>query len=198
MVLPLFPQYAYAVTGSILKELNKALSQLKISAQVIEPFYIFPGYIQAFAARCQEAMHSIQAEFLLMSYHGLPERQMEHNRQYKKQCEDTSGAIAKALSLPVSGYQTAFQSRLGRTAWIQPYTEQLLSELRARGIKRLAVVCPSFVADCLETLEEIGIRAREQWISLGGESFVLVPSLNASPAWVKSVSQLCIKATCSS
>jgi ferrochelatase len=98
--------------------------------------------------------------------------------------------LAERLALPQGGYTVCFQSRLGSTPWIKPYTDLVLPELAARGLKRLAVFCPAFVADCLETLEEIGLRARDQWLGLGGESLALVPSLNASPAWVSALTGL--------
>ena len=100
-----------------------------------------------------------------------------------------SRALAAQLGLADGEWSVAFQSRLGRTPWIQPYTDHVLPELAARGVKRLAVVCPSFVADCLETLEEIGVRAREQWAGLGGESLEAVPCVNAHPTWVRAIAQ---------
>jgi len=96
---------------------------------------------------------------------------------------------AAALALPPERCTTAFQSRLGRTPWIAPYTDHALGALAARGVRRLAVLCPSFVADCLETLEEIGLRARDRWLALGGEALELVPCLNAEPAWARAVAE---------
>ena len=147
-----------------------------------------------------------------MSYHGLPERQIrkldasgrhclerddccdaisDANRDcYRAQCFATTRALAGALGLPAGAISTAFQSRLGRTPWIRPYTDLVLPELHQGGVRRVAVLCPSFVADCLETLEEIGMRAREQWRGLGGEELVLVPSLNAHPRWVEAVAAM--------
>ena len=98
--------------------------------------------------------------------------------------------LAAALTLTPERHSVSFQSRLGRTPWIRPYTDEVLPELARRGIKRLAVLCPAFVADCLETVEEIGIRGKEQWHALGGEAFVLVPSLNAHPVWVEAVADM--------
>jgi ferrochelatase len=95
--------------------------------------------------------------------------------------------MAQRLHLPAAGYSVSFQSRLGRTPWIRPYTDLLIPELAKRGVRRLVVLCPSFVADCLETLEEIGIRARQSFKTAGGEELWLVPSLNSHPAWVRAV-----------
>jgi ferrochelatase len=151
-------------------------------------------------------------DHVLFSFHGLPERQVKRsdptgrhclqsanccdvivdaNRDcYRAQCFATARSLAQRLALPQGGYTVCFQSRLGSTPWIKPYTDLVLPELAARGAKRLAVFCPAFVADCLETLEEIGLRARDQWLGLGGESLALVPSLNASPAWVSALTGL--------
>jgi protoporphyrin/coproporphyrin ferrochelatase len=107
-----------------------------------------------------------------------------HRTCYRAQCYATTAALVAALGLDAARTSTAFQSRLGRTPWIRPYTDHMLPELAAAGVRRLAIACPSFVADCLETVEEIGIRAREQWRDLGGEDLVLVPCLNAHPLWV--------------
>jgi ferrochelatase len=149
---------------------------------------------------------------VLFSFHGLPERQVRRtdptgahclatpsccdslvdaNRDcYRAQCFATARALAARLGLAEGASTVCFQSRLGRTPWIKPYTDLFLPELAARGRKRLVAFCPAFVADCLETLEEIGIRAREQWLGLGGESLALVPSLNATAAWVDALAAL--------
>jgi protoporphyrin/coproporphyrin ferrochelatase len=109
---------------------------------------------------------------------------------YRAQSYATARSLAGALGLDASGWAVSFQSRLGRTPWIRPYTDVVLDELAARGVKRLAVFCPAFVADCLETLEEIGIRGRTQFCAAGGDELFLVPSLNSSPAWVDAVVDL--------
>ena len=109
---------------------------------------------------------------------------------YRAQCYATARGLATRLGLAADGHSVAFQSRLGRTPWIKPYTDVLLDELARRGVKRLAVLCPAFVADCLETLEEIGIRAREQFRAAGGEELTLVPCVNAAPAWADAVAAM--------
>jgi len=151
-------------------------------------------------------------EHVLFSYHGLPERQVQRSDPtgrhclaggdascceapppevrafcYRAQCVATSRALASALGLEEGTWSSSFQSRLGRIPWIRPYTDEVLPELAGRGVRRLAVLCPSFVADCLETLEEIGIRAREQWRAAGGDAFALVPCPNAHPRWVEAL-----------
>ena len=107
---------------------------------------------------------------------------------YRAQCQRTTELIATKLGL--MQYGTSFQSRLGKTPWIKPYTDLMLTELAARGIKRLAITCPSFVADCLETLEEIGIRAKEQWLQAGGEELTLIPCLNADERWISAIMEI--------
>jgi ferrochelatase len=106
---------------------------------------------------------------------------------YRAQCFETTKLIGTRLGLENDRNSTTFQSRLGRTPWIQPYTDKTLQTLAERGIKKLVIVCPSFVADCLETVEEIGIQARETWINLGGDTLTLVPCLNTTPSWIKAL-----------
>ena len=148
------------------------------------------------------------SSFLLLSYHGLPERHLDKSACrtacdrhhacpavgernlfcYRAQCYRTSSLLQTTLALPDERIMTAFQSRLGRIPWIKPYTDKTLHKLRAQGVENLVVACPSFTADCLETLEEIGMEARDEWKALGGASFTLVPCLNACDAWVQAVS----------
>ena len=210
LVMPLFPQYSEAATRSALEAAALALDGRALSWRVVrEDFHAEPGFVAALAERAAPALERFRPDHVLLSYHGLPERQIrrldasgghclakadccdalgEVNRRcYRAQCHATSRALARALGLAPEAHGTAFQSRLGPTRWIRPYTDRVLPELRRRGVARLAVLCPSFVADCLETLEEIGIRAREQWRELGGEALELVPCLNADPAWARTL-----------
>ncbi|HZH03440.1 MAG TPA: ferrochelatase [Myxococcaceae bacterium] len=210
-VLPLYPQYASSSGGSTLEavyaELGRQWNVMPVRA--IGAFYDDPGFLRAFTEVIAPSLKESPPEQVLFSFHGLPERQIRKsdltgahclsserccdaiipaNRNcYRAQCFFTARALAERLRLPPSGFSVAFQSRLGRTPWIRPYTDEVIPELARKGIKRLAVVCPSFVADCLETLEEIGIRAKESFREAGGEVLTLVPSLNAHPAWVEAV-----------
>jgi ferrochelatase len=211
IALPLFPQYASASTGSALERLfEEAGRRWNVPAiDVLPDFYAEPGFISALADLARPVLEQSRPDHVLMSYHGLPERQVrksapasnlclsdasccdairtDNSRCYRAQCFATSRALASELALETGTWSVAFQSRLGRTPWIAPFTDAVLPELASRGIKRLAITCPSFVADCLETVEEIGVRAREQWIELGGEQLDLVPCLNASPRWVDAI-----------
>jgi ferrochelatase len=208
VVAPLYPQYSSSATGSSLEAVFAELARRHVvtPVAVLPAFYEDPGFISAFAAVGAPVLAREKPDHVLFSFHGLPERHVkasDHsgshclqsagccdaigpaNRDcYRAQCHATARALAVRLGLAPGSWSICFQSRLGRTPWIKPYTDVLLDELAKDGKKRLCVFCPAFVADCLETLEEIGIRAREQFVAAGGESLTLVPSLNASPAWV--------------
>ncbi len=213
IILPLFPQYSSAATGSVIQKVLESLThQNNIPPiQFCDSFYHHPRYIGALASVIKNELHNDKSDLLLLSYHGLPERHIDHsqchkdhcNRKeicptinphnqycYRAQCYATSRLLAHAVGLKEDQYQVCFQSRLGRIPWITPYTDHLLPELAERGIKNLHIACPSFVADCLETLEEIGIRAAQQWVALGGESLKLMPCLNSHPRWVSAVSEI--------
>lgn len=214
VVAPLYPQYSSAATGSSLEEVYRITGALEVvpNLSVLPPFYSDPGFLDAFARQGEPVLARDRPDHVLFSFHGLPERQVRRtdptaahclqsasccdrivdaNRDcYRAQCFATARALAQRLGLAQGSFTVCFQSRLGRTPWIKPYTDQVIPELAARGVRRLAVFSPAFVADCLETLEEIGLRARDQFLSLGGESLSLVPSLNASPAWVSALTAL--------
>lgn len=200
-ILALFPQYASASSGSALEKTLSLLSKNKQvkNLQIIREFYQEPAYIKAYANHIQKQLQHYmcsrpageQNHYFVLSYHGLPERQNNLNAEpylnYKSQCEETSRLLAETLGINTDHYLTCFQSRLGRLPWIKPYTDEVLPALRAKGIQHIAIACPSFVCDCLETLEEINIRARKQWETLGGKSFVFIPALNADPAWISAM-----------
>jgi ferrochelatase len=214
VVLPLYPQYAASSTGSSLEAIFRLAGERWVvpSLQVVPPFHDDQGFLDAFAEVARPLLDGADYQHLLFSFHGLPERQVKKtddsgrhclasasccdaigpvNRNcYRAQCFATARALAARLGRHEGSWSVSFQSRLGRTPWIRPYTDAVLPELAAAGKKRVAVMCPAFVADCLETLEEIGIRAREQFTALGGELLTLVPSLNSSPRWVDAVVDL--------
>jgi protoporphyrin/coproporphyrin ferrochelatase len=211
VVLPLYPQYSSASTGSTVEEIFRIAGKLWVTPNLsfVEPFYDDPGFIGAFASVGAPVLAQEKPDHVLFSYHGLPERHMRKsddsgkhclasdgccdklspvNRNcYRAQCYATTRALAARLGLADGSYSVSFQSRLGRTPWVRPYTDLVLPELVKAGKRRVVVFCPAFVADCLETLEEIGIRAREDFLKAGGESLTLVPSLNATPAWADAV-----------
>lgn len=202
-VLPLFPQYAMATVGTCVA---KAQSVSPVPLEVIAPFYNHPAFIQPLA----DSLAGLE-EYLLFSYHGLPERHLRktdptgshclatahccetaspaHSTCYRHQCFETTKAIVKAAGIPADRYSIAFQSRLGRDKWMEPYTDEMLKQLPVQGIKNLAVICPAFFCDCLETLEEIGLRGRETFLGSGGETFRLIPCLNAGESAVQCLAQ---------
>ena len=216
IVLPLFPQYSQAATESAIQAFKTAFAQYSQQPDltIIDEFYSHPAFVKAYADVIADHLDTEHHEHLLMSYHGLPVKHLEktgcqhvskhcldeigcpkittqNTRCYRAQCYATTHALAEQLKLDSNQYSVSFQSRLGRTPWIRPYTDFHLPNLYKQGIKRLAVVCPSFVADCLETLEEIAIRAKEQWLELGGESLTVIPCLNSSDAWVNAIGKIC-------
>lgn len=187
IVLPLFPQFADATTQSALDIVEKNIHAT--DTHIIRDFYKDNFYIDS-VVHIIEKTRDKDSEFLLMSYHGLPKRASKKNPlDYRDQCMITSQLIAQKLKLSPENYHVSFQSRLGLAKWIGPYTNQIVKNLRKKNIKRLSVVCPSFVTDCVETLEEINIRLRAQWMSLGGESFEMIPCLNADDYWMNHLSQ---------
>jgi protoporphyrin/coproporphyrin ferrochelatase len=214
-VFPLFPQYASAAWGSAIERvLMLAGKGWNVPAlQVAPPYYEHPEFVEALAAVTERALEGFEADRIIMSFHGLPERQLRRSDEnkikrclqdpgccdvigpanqycYRAQCMATSRALASRLRLAQGRWEITFQSRLGRIPWMRPYTDERIRELAGAGVKRLAVVCPSFTADCLETLEEIGIRAREDFEAHGGEELRLVPCLNSDDRWVRAIVQI--------
>lgn len=190
-VLPLFPQYASATTGSVLEQVLRQLAPLPNipGLTLINAFYNDPGFISAYAQMIKKTLGETKPDMLLFSYHGLPERQLKKSGGqfcYREQCYETSRLLAEALGLSETQYLVVFQSRL-RGAWTKPYLDETLIRLARKGVKNIAIACPSFVADCLETLEEIDLRATNKWRRLGGERLIRVPCLNADEAWVEAV-----------
>lgn len=212
VILPLFPQYSSAVNGSALSAVCQIIQkQVTIPAMrwVVE-FYREEWFLTLLGAKIQETLSNISSENrgIIFSYHSLPVRQIKKSSRhcanacfqgepctlnetenqpcYRAKCFATSHALMKRLGLLQA--KTVFQSKLGRTAWIGPDFVEGMRKYREEGVKHLVVACPSFVIDCLETLEEIEIRGKETWEELGGESFVLVPALNADLPWVKGLS----------
>jgi len=215
LLVALYPHYADSTIGTTLDAVADAVGT-RMELQSLEPFYADDGYIDAQAALIAEYLPP-QWDHLLLSYHGLPERHLTkadptgnhclnsedccqvpspaHATCYRHQVLTTSRLLAQQLELNESRYSVSFQSRLGRLPWLTPYTDITLEELPLRGVKNLVVACPAFVADNLETLEEIGIAGRETFLNAGGESFTLVPCLNTSERWVKALADLCRQTT---
>ena len=187
VVVPLFPQYASATTGSIT---NAILHTLQIENAVYSThFYDQPLFIEAWAESAKKYDFS-EYDHILFSYHGLPLRHLRKNKTglcYKAHCQGTTDLLTKRLAIPKEQYSMSFQSRLGPDKWLEPFTLDVIKERAKRGDTKLLVFSPSFVADCLETIFELGIEAKEEFCSLGGKILDLVPSLNSSPTWVQAV-----------
>lgn len=190
-VFPLYPQYSFSTSRSSIEETERSAERLGIGDRLefLPPFYDHPGFIRSFAEIGRPFL-TRDIDHILFSFHGLPEKQIRKGDPYQGQCFRTAELLAGELALEKGRYSISFQSRLGRTEWIKPYTDLELARLAREGKKRVVVFCPSFVADCLETLEEIGIRGRESFLGNGGESLSLVPSLNDHPTWVEVVADL--------
>jgi len=182
-VVPLYPQYSDSATGSVLALLPR-------NASFVKHFHDHPGYIEALAANVRRhwQRHG-DGPMLVMSFHGLPRRGAE---AYAAQCRTTATLLADRLRLNEGAWRVTFQSRFGFAEWLQPYTQPTLVAMAKAGAKRVDVVCPGFVSDCLETLEEIGITAREAFLAAGGREFHLVPCLNESPEWIAALERLAL------
>jgi len=213
-LMPLYPQYAASSTSSSLEKAYRLIGEAwdVLPIQVVPPFFDQPGFLDALAAVAAPVIRRGRADHVLFSFHGLPERHIHksdstgahclaslqccdqltavNSNCYRAQAYYTAREAARRLGIPAQGFSVSFQSRLGRTPWIRPYTDLWVQQLAQRGVRQLAVLCPAFVADCLETLEEIGIRARESFRSSGGEDLILVPCLNDHSTWIRAAAEL--------
>lgn len=215
-VLPLYPQYASSSTGSTIEELLRQLKGWEIipSLNIVSKFYDHPAFQRALIEEAQK--YNLETfDHVLFSYHGLPERQIKKgsihygagscnfgdccnritpNNQfcYRANCMETSRVLVKALNIPVGKHSTAFQSRLDNK-WLKPYSDKIVESLARSGKKKLLVFSPAFVADCLETIYEIGTEYQHIFREHGGEQITLVNSLNASDTWVKAVKEIVLK-----
>jgi ferrochelatase len=183
-VLPLYPQFARSTTESIRDVIG-------VKTFMLENFHDHPAYIAALAAGVQRhwAAHG-RGERLVMSFHGLPKRAVERGDPYQAQCVATAKILAGTLRIAPADYLVTFQSRFGAAEWLQPYTEPTLVELARKGTRRVDVVCPGFVSDCLETLEEIAIEAKHAFLGAGGSEFHALPCLNESPEWIQALARI--------
>ena len=198
VVFPLFPQYARATRGSLRAMFEKALNGLArgaLEVREVPPFYANGAYLDAMKALAAPMLRDFQADHVVFSYHGLPLRQAHAAPEdgsalnYEDQCLRGTELLAEALGLKPEQYTQAYQSRFGR-GWLTPATDTVLTDLAKAGRKRVALIAPSFVADCLETLEELDLEARDAFLGAGGGAFLRVPSLNDHPAWVLGAAQL--------
>jgi protoporphyrin/coproporphyrin ferrochelatase len=193
LVLPAYPQYAAATTASVADAVNawaagaRRLPELRFVGE----YHDHAGYIAALAARVRAHWQAQgRGAKLLLSFHGLPARSLELGDPYHCQCLKTARLLAEALALAKDEYVVTFQSRFGKARWLEPYTEPTLQALAAQGVKSIDVFCPGFVADCLETLEEIAMECRDAFIAAGGERFSYIPCLNDDAAWIEALADV--------
>ena len=180
VVVPLYPQYAESTTEAV-------ADVLAGRGRMVKDFHDHRGYIGALAAGVRRHWQSHGRAPLVMSFHGLPTRGAE---VYETQCRATAALLARELGIDNGQWQVTFQSRFGFAEWLQPYTEPTLVAMARSGVARVDVVCPGFVCDCLETLEEIGITARKAFFEAGGKEMLLIPCLNDSAEWVAALAEI--------
>ena len=193
LVLPMYPQYAASTTASVFDEVARYLQQVRNAPEIrlVKHFYDHPAYIGALAALVREHWdRGGRPDVLVMSFHGLPQFSLERGDPYHYECQETARLLAKELLLAESHWQVAFQSRFGRLEWLRPYTASTLAELGRKGVRRVDLVCPGFVCDCLETLEEIGIEGKQVFLGSGGKEFHLLPCLNERDDWIRALADI--------
>ncbi len=213
VILPLFPHYAMSSYESALVKAEEVIAKKspKMEIEVVPPFYDDDEFVDSLVATAEEELAN-GYDHLLFSFHGLPERHLRisdptgehclscenccegehpaHKTCYRAQCYKTVEAFVKKAGVPEEKYSVAFQSRLGRDPWLKPYTDYVVKDLAKDGVKKVLVMCPAFVADCLETIEEIGMRAKEDFVEAGGEELVLIPCVNENPRWLDGMEAL--------
>lgn len=212
-VISLFPHYAMSSFETAIVRAREVAARIApgMRLRIAEPYYKDPDYVAALVASAEEYLRQ-DFDHLLFSFHGLPERHLRksdttgchclavanccetpspaHRTCYRAQCYATVRAFAEAAGLTGDKYSVAFQSRLGRDPWLKPYTDAEFTRLASSGVKKLLVICPAFVSDCLETLEEIAMRGRETFTEAGGEEFDLIPCMNEHPRWLEALEQM--------
>ncbi|MEC5396726.1 ferrochelatase [Uliginosibacterium sp. H1] len=180
LVLPMYPQYAASTTASVMDAVGAALARIRNLPEIrlVRSFHDDPGYIRALAASVQEHWaRNGRGEKLVMSFHGLPRFSLDRGDPYHCECHKTARLLAEALGLKADGHVVTFQSRFGRAEWLQPYTQATLEKMAGK-VKTVDVICPGFVADCLETLEEIAMECKAAFLNKGGRELRYIPALN--------------------
>ena len=193
LIVPLYPQYAGSSAATAIDEAFRSLMQMRNmpAVRTVKHFHDYPPYIEALAKQVEThwQQHG-QGDKLLMSFHGVPRFTLDKGDPYHCECLKTGRLLAERLGLDKSRYIVAFQSRFGKAEWIKPYTIDKLKELGKSGTARLDVICPGFVGDCLETLEEIAMEGKEIFLTHGGGEYRYIPCLNEQPEWINALSSL--------
>ncbi|MDO4642177.1 MAG: ferrochelatase [Neisseria sp.] len=197
LVIPLYPQYAASSTGAALDKVLAVLFRQRnmMSLRTVSRFYHDEGYIYALSQQIQAywAEHG-RGQKLMFSFHGVPQASCDKGDPYLYECSETVRLLARQLNLNEQDYVMSFQSRFGRAKWLGPSTQDLLIELpKKQGVTKLDVICPGFIGDCLETMEEIAIAGRESFHEAGGEQFNYIPCLNTNPLWIEALAELADK-----
>ncbi len=199
LVVPLYPQYAAATTATVGDAVFSVLMRRRFqpALRLAAPYYDAPAYIEALAASLRNVLAGLAfvPEIILVSFHGIPQAYADKGDPYPRQCEATFRRLAEALGRDADTLRMTYQSRFGPSQWLQPYTDETVMALARKGVKNLLVITPGFAADCLETLEEIGIENRHLFLENGGENFAVVPCLNASPEGMRVIYDLVARET---
>ena len=206
-IMPMYPHYAMSSYETVVVKVEESIREKSphLHRTLLQPFYRDSDYIEALSESVAPYI-SEDPDKILFSYHGLPERHLKktdpshqhcqitpnccsvghpaHATCYRHQCLKTTEEVCKKLNIPTDRHTVSFQSRLGRDPWLKPYTDFVLTDFPRQGIKKIAVICPAFVTDCLETLEEIDLAGRKEFLAAGGESFTMIPCLNDQPVWI--------------
>ncbi|MGH8090705.1 MAG: ferrochelatase [Rudaea sp.] len=193
LLLPLYPQYSATSTAASFDAVFAALRAERRVPEVrsIADYHAGPGYIDALAASVEKYWFTHgRGERLLLSFHGIPERYVNAGDPYRDQCLETARLLRERLGISETELAVTFQSRVGREPWLAPYTDDVLAELGSVGVRHVQVLCPGFAVDCLETLEEIAMRGREQFLAAGGQRLDYIPALNAADAHVRVLADL--------
>jgi ferrochelatase len=196
LILPAYPQYSGTTTASVFDAVYTWAARIRRIPELrfVNHYHDHAGYITALAARVREHWRTQgRAEQLVMSFHGVPERTLKLGDPYHCECHKTARLLATQLGLEPTRYKVTFQSRFGKAKWLQPYTEPTLVAMAQAGVRKVDVICPGFTGDCLETLEEINMEAREAFLHAGGAEFHYIECLNDSPAWLAALADLSIR-----
>jgi ferrochelatase len=195
VVLPLYPQYSGTTTGAVFDQVTRELQTWRAvpSLKFISDYHDDANFIAALAHSVREHWRTHERSHLFFSFHGIPQRCVEKGDPYFEHCKRTAALTAAQLGLQADEWTLAFQSRFGAEKWLQPYTDVTLAQYAKRGPKKLTVLCPAFATDCLETLEEIALRNRADFLAAGGESFDYVPCLNSHPSHVEALRQILVR-----
>ena len=193
LILPLYPQYAASSTASAFDAVFDALRKMRNMPEIrtVRSFHDHPGYIAALAASVREDwLQNGRPDVLVMSFHGVPHYSLDKGDPYHCECQKTGRLLAEALELKPDQYRITFQSRFGRAEWLKPYTAATLEELGKQGVNRVDAICPGFVGDCLETLEEIAMEGKASFLGAGGREFRYIPCLNERDDWIHALSDI--------